>query len=100
MNSTHLSKRLQAVSDHVESGSRLADIGSDHAYLPIYLAKNHIISYGVVGEVPRDHFQTQFLKLKRQLYWLSCSPGWLMGSLPFSLMIISTSSRLLEWVGT
>ncbi|MEY2348959.1 tRNA (adenine(22)-N(1))-methyltransferase [Lentilactobacillus buchneri] len=53
MNSTHLSKRLQTVSDHVEPGSRLADIGSDHAYLPIHLAQNHIIDYGVVGEVAK-----------------------------------------------
>ncbi|PAL01622.1 SAM-dependent methyltransferase [Lentilactobacillus parakefiri] len=51
MNSTHLSKRLQTVSDHVEPGSRLADIGSDHAYLPIHLAQTHVIDFGVVGEV-------------------------------------------------
>ncbi|MFD1125904.1 tRNA (adenine(22)-N(1))-methyltransferase [Lentilactobacillus raoultii] len=53
MNGTHLSKRLQTVSDHVEPGSRLADIGSDHAYLPIYLAKHKVIDYGVAGEVAK-----------------------------------------------
>ncbi|GAY73070.1 tRNA (adenine(22)-N(1))-methyltransferase [Lentilactobacillus kosonis] len=51
MNSTHLSVRLATVGQHVKPGSRLADIGSDHAYLPINLALNGIINYGVVGEV-------------------------------------------------
>lgn len=65
MNSTHLSKRLQTVSDHVEAGSRLADIGSDHAYLPIHLAKNHIIDYGVVGEVAKGPLSNAISEIKK-----------------------------------
>ncbi len=37
-----LSKRLQAVADMVTKGNRIADIGTDHGYVPIYLTKNHI----------------------------------------------------------
>ncbi len=36
-----LSLRLQAIYDCIDQGSSVADIGTDHAYLPIALAKEH-----------------------------------------------------------
>ena len=45
-----INKRLQLVAEYVEN-RRLADIGSDHAYLPIYLAKKDKIDYAVAGEI-------------------------------------------------
>lgn len=37
-----LSKRLKVVADMVTKGNIVADIGTDHGYVPIYLVKNHI----------------------------------------------------------
>jgi tRNA (adenine22-N1)-methyltransferase len=46
-----LSHRLQSIADKVPAGSRMADIGSDHALLPSYLAERNHIVYAVAGEV-------------------------------------------------
>lgn len=57
----HLSKRLRAVADYVPVGSHLADIGSDHAYLPIVLVEEGVVPYAVAGEVaegPCHHAST------------------------------------------
>lgn len=51
MDADHLSKRLAAVASYAPENTRLADIGSDHAYLPVWLAKQNRLVYGVAGEV-------------------------------------------------
>ena len=38
-----LSKRLQTIADFVKKNSVVADIGTDHAHIPIYLIENKII---------------------------------------------------------
>lgn len=45
MNSNKLSKRLLAAASFVRQGSVVADVGSDHAYLPIYLCN--------LGKIPK-----------------------------------------------
>lgn len=57
MDSNRLSQRLLHVAQHVPAGARLADIGSDHAYLPVYLAKKGFISYAIAGEVVKGPYQ-------------------------------------------
>jgi tRNA (adenine22-N1)-methyltransferase len=46
-----LSKRLQTIADFVPPSSRLADIGSDHALLPCYLAQTGVVTFAVAGEI-------------------------------------------------
>ena len=55
---TRLSKRLGAVASYVQKGSRLADVGSDHAYLPLFLVEKGIIDYAVAGEVVQGPYQS------------------------------------------
>lgn len=46
-----LSHRLKSLGDWLESCDTLADIGSDHAYLPIYLLKNDKIQQALIIEI-------------------------------------------------
>ncbi len=48
-----LSKRLKMVADMVEPCDFLADIGTDHAYLPIYLYQQGIIKGAVAADISR-----------------------------------------------
>ena len=46
-----LSQRLLAVSNMVTSGSRLADVGTDHGYIPLYLAEQNRISHAIAMDI-------------------------------------------------
>ncbi|MGG5358593.1 MULTISPECIES: tRNA (adenine(22)-N(1))-methyltransferase [unclassified Enterococcus] len=65
MNHLELSKRLEKVGEFVPEAARLADIGSDHAYLPVALMLKGKITFAVAGEVvqgPFDSAQKQVRK--------------------------------------
>jgi tRNA (adenine22-N1)-methyltransferase len=58
MNVERLSKRLNAVADFIPEGAILADIGSDHAYLPCHVVKAGKVTYAIAGEVVEGPFQS------------------------------------------
>jgi len=46
-----LSKRLQGVANLVTEGSYIADVGTDHAYVPIFLCQKNIITGAIAMDV-------------------------------------------------
>ncbi|MFS2155749.1 tRNA (adenine(22)-N(1))-methyltransferase TrmK [Pseudomonas sp. Pseusp122] len=56
MNEQTLSMRLERVAAHVPAGARLADIGSDHGYLPVALLRRGAVVAAVAGEVALTPF--------------------------------------------
>lgn len=69
-----LSRRLQAVASLVTVGHRVADIGTDHAYIPIYLMEEERAAFAIamdVNEGPlkkaKEHVDRSCLKDKIEL---------------------------------
>lgn len=65
MNENNLSARLQMVADFVPKGKVLADIGSDHGYLPVYLLKNGLIKKAICGEVVEGPYQQTVKEIEK-----------------------------------
>lgn len=66
MDSINLSPRLSAVASFVPKGARMADIGSDHAYLPAHLLLQSKINFAVVGEVAKGPLENARHEIAKQ----------------------------------
>ncbi|KRL90605.1 tRNA (adenine(22)-N(1))-methyltransferase [Lactobacillus kalixensis] len=49
--------RLNTLAKMVDPGSRVADIGTDHAYLPIELVKDSVIEYAIASDIAKGPLQ-------------------------------------------
>ena len=65
METVNLSLRLRRVADVVPKGSRLLDVGSDHAYLPIYLCERDLVRSAIAGEVVEGPYQSALENVTR-----------------------------------
>lgn len=74
MDAKHLSRRLAYVAAFVSDGARVADIGSDHAYLPANLILTGRIQYAVAGEVAKGPYDNMVKEIKRYGLQDSISP--------------------------
>ncbi|KAA0967034.1 tRNA (adenine-N(1))-methyltransferase [Sporosarcina sp. ANT_H38] len=66
MNSERLSNRLKAVASFVEEGAVVADIGSDHAYLPCFLIHTKKVEKAVAGEVAKGPYESALKNVRRE----------------------------------
>ena len=58
METIKLSKRLKAIAEYVPVGANVADIGTDHGYIPVWLAQNGIANSLAAADInrgPLDH---------------------------------------------
>ena len=47
----HIDRRLETIANLVPQGCVLADIGTDHAYLPVWLLEKQRISRAIAGDI-------------------------------------------------
>lgn len=65
MDSIKLSKRLKTIAQFTVENKQVFDIGSNHAYLPIYLIQNETIPNAIASEVSIGPFEQAIQEVKK-----------------------------------
>ena len=60
-----LSKRLQKITDYIQPNSRVADIGTDHGYIPVWLAQNGICANVIASDIRPEPLKRAMVNAER-----------------------------------
>lgn len=60
-----ISYRLEKVASKVKSGTKIADVGTDHAYIPIYLSLQNVIQSAIAMDVKKGPLQIADRNIKK-----------------------------------
>ena len=61
-----ISKRLRTVASFVTEGNSIADIGTDHAYVPIFLAKEGKITKALAMDIKKGPLERAKTHIQKQ----------------------------------
>ncbi|WP_240376614.1 tRNA (adenine(22)-N(1))-methyltransferase [Bacillus piscicola] len=64
MKENSVSRRLQMIASEVPEGARIADIGTDHGYLPLYLIKEGKVQWALASDVNQGPLNSAIAKIK------------------------------------
>lgn len=59
-----LTPRLEAAARTVRKGAKLVDVGTDHAYLPVYLVQTGVCPTAVAADIRSEYFSAPKKQLK------------------------------------
>lgn len=60
-----LSKRLEKIAGYVERGSRVADVGTDHGYLPVWLIQNGVCENVTASDIRPEPLKRAMVNAER-----------------------------------
>ena len=72
-----LSKRLKRIAEHVDKCESVADIGTDHGYIPIYLVKEGICKKAIASDINKGPIEKA--KVNVAFEGVSDKVKWLLG---------------------